>query len=159
MVIVKTELCEPDLNIKQEPQSQPTARTNYQDESIIDLTDDTDDHLQDICMKEQFIVQKIQASQSKDKCHVTEIPNKRGEELKEDLMSERSNEIDEKSRRITEVENTLSKKMETNSKKSTNTKIANLRLVRKEGFFTINPNQNKLKTFDRIKQNKNTSSR
>ena len=86
---------------------------------------------------------------------------KRKEELKEDLLSERSNEIVEKSKRrdITEEKNHLNKKIEKKRKKSTNKKIENLRLVRKEGFFTINPDKNQMKTFNRTGQNKNTSSR
>ena len=76
--------------------------------------------------------------------HQTQPDGKRLE-LKEDLWSEKSNEIVEKSRReeISEEKNISSKKIE---KKSMKKKIENLRLVRKEGFFTINPNKNQLKT-------------
>ena len=93
MVTVKTELFEPDLNIKQEPQSQPTVRTNHPAEMLIDLADE-------------------EASHSKEPSHVTDIHDKRGEKIKEDLISERSNEIIEKSSRkeITEGENILTKK-------------------------------------------------
>ena len=161
MVTVKTELFEPDLNIKQEPQSQPTVRTNHPAERLIDLADETDDLLQDMINKEQVIVEENEASHSKEPSHVTDIHDKRGEKIKEDLISERSNEIVDKSSRkeITEGENVLSKKVEKKSTKSTKKKVANLRLVRKEGFFTINPNKIKMKTLERTGQNKNTSSR
>ena len=163
MVIVKTELCEPDIDIKQEPQSLPTLGTNYQLDSLIDLTDNTEDHLHDVIMKDKFCDQETPASPSKDDCHDTtgDFDHKRREELQEDLLSERSKEIDDKSGRkeITEEKNILSKKNEKNLKTSTNKKIDNLRLVRREGFFTINPNKNHLKTFNRIGHNKSTSSR
>ena len=162
MVIVKTELCQQDLSIKPEPQlSQPTARYHVPAEVLIDLTGNTEDHHQDMIITEQFR-NETKASPSADECHVTnkDILDKGREELKEDLRSEKSNEIVEKSRReeISEKKNNSSKKIE---KKSMKKKIENLRLVRKEGFFTINPNKNKLKTFTRTKSkpNKNVHSR
>ena len=170
MVIVKTEFCDPDLtdltdlNIKQEPESQPSVRTNYQPDCLIDLTENTNDPLPDMIIRDQFKETETEASQCKDDCQMDgdgEFHIKRKEELKEDLLLERSNEIVEKSKRrdITEEKNHLNKKIEKKRKKSTNKKIENLRLVRKEGFFTINPDKNQMKTFNRTGQNKNTSSR
>ena len=167
MVIVKTELCHSeDCNIKQEPQALPTVGTNDQADSLIDLTDIAEDDLQDtIDMRDQFGDQETEASQSQDDCPVTaevgDIQNERREERQEDRLSEWSNEIIEKTKRkeITEEKNLVSKKIEKKMKKLTNKKIDNLRLVRKEGFFTINPHKNKMKTFNRIKENKDTSSR
>ena len=155
MVIVKTELCHSeDCNIKQEPQALPTVGTNDQADSVIDLTDITEDDLQDtIDMRDQFGDQETEASQSQDDCPVTAEVG--------DIQNERSNEIIEQTKRkeITEEKNLVSKKIEKKMKKLTNKKIDNLRLVRKEGFFTINPHKNKMKTFNRIEENKDTSSR
>ena len=81
MVIVKTELCHSeDINIKQEPLALPTVGTNDQADSLIDLTDNAEDDLQDaINMKDQFRDEETEASQSQDDCPVTagDIYNKR----------------------------------------------------------------------------------
>ena len=136
MVTVKTELCDPGMFIKQEPQTdQMVAQT------LTGLTNERGDVIPSDEDQSKFKgLDSILDTSTDENIGKTSDPSQVMRENGEDLTSESL--IEEiPAEKVDEEDNSERKKIVQKFKKLKEKKVDNLRLVKKEGVFTVNKNK------------------